>query len=124
MNDEKPKTMKEANKITGEMIDNILCTAFEGGINYWCGEVRIKCKAAGAKFASETVSRGGLLLLQETDDGDASKWHALTRAKITRGILCAAIHRGQTVQAFYDNYDAEGADCAVQFAIFDELIYG
>lgn len=126
MDNLKARTMAEANKITDQMIDDVLCSAFEGGSTYWCGEVKMndKTKMTGkAEYLSSAVSLGAVLAVQDTEGGEG-RWLYLDKAKITKGIEAAAVHAGETVAHWYDNHDGEQADCALQFALFDELVYG
>ena len=46
--------------VSEQDIDDILCTAFEGGITYWCDSVRVVGNYLG-KYASDQISRGGKL---------------------------------------------------------------
>lgn len=113
-----------SDEITNQMIDDILCAAFEGGINYWCGNVMVLGDwPEGAKYASECPSRGGQLALPEQDDYETT-WHPLDRGRIEAGIRKAAIESNQSVEEFYENHDAGDADCAVQYALFGEVVYG
>ena len=43
--------------VSEQDIDDILCTAFEGGITYWCDSVRVVGNYLG-KYASDQISRG------------------------------------------------------------------
>jgi hypothetical protein len=114
--------------MTNQDIDDILCTAFEGGINYWCDRVQVlEGDYKGAEYASEAVSRGALIKLNITDEertGGTLKVDLLTRDNIVKGIEMAAKHKKMSVKGFIENHDAGDADMAVQFAIFGELIYG
>lgn len=109
-----------------QIVDDILCAAFEGGSTYWSGEaVRItKTPNKAAAYASEVPSRGGALAVHESGDGEMDVWHALTYDKMVAGIKKAAQHYGLSVARFYDDHDAEYADVALQFALFNEIVYG
>jgi hypothetical protein len=120
-----------SDEITDQMIDDILCAAFEGGINYWADATRILGDwPAGAHFASEAVSRGGNVAVCEADDFERT-WHPLDRERIERGIRLAAqrwkrggTRQQLTVEQWYEDHDAAEADVAVQLAIFGEVVYG
>lgn len=117
--------MQQANEITPQMMDDVLCAAFEGGSNYWVVRVEIVGqRPKGARYVSECVSRGGKLRIVESCDGEPEKPHELTADALRGGIEAAAVHFGQTIERWYDNHDAEAADCALQFALFGELVYG
>lgn len=110
-----------------QAIDDVLTTALEGGINYWSGreQVLVTEWPTGASYASECVSRGKPIDIPETDE-DTGKvtWHRLTRAQMVRGITEAAKHWRLSVDAFIEECDADRADTAVQFALFNEIVYG
>jgi hypothetical protein len=116
--------MIAAADITDEDIDNILVCALEGGINYWCREAIVAHRDyRGADYASHVVSKGGTLILHldEPEDGPPQP---LNRDNIIKGIAMAAEHKKQSIIMFLENHDAGDADAAVQFAVFDKLIYG
>jgi hypothetical protein len=115
-------------EITGEDVDDIVTTALEGGCNYWCDKATLLDNDyKGATYASEAVSKGGTLILHVNHDGEA--WDGetpkpLTRENMESGIKRAAIHFGKSVRVFLENQDAIYADVAVQFAVFDKIIFG
>ena len=115
-------------KVTTEDIDDIVATAFEGGINYWCGSARVVGDYLG-EYASEQISRGGEVIL--TDFEDEEEEYTLTRSKLLKGIKLAI--DGD----YYSEYewvngneldpcqiDAEVADVIIQLALFGEIVYG
>lgn len=105
--------------VTNEMVDDILCAALEGGINYWAVKASPTVPPQGDLFASDMLTRGANLRIVDFDGGK----HTLTLANMKAGIRKAAAHYGQTVEAFYEDHDAGAADTAVQFALFGELVY-
>lgn len=128
--DTTPRTVATVNislNITAVMIDDILCTAFEGGINYWVSSVSVKDEDYhGKEYASQVVSAGGVLLLIE-DENDTR--HELDAAKLAEGIRLACLQIPKLIPEFsdYENstgIDAEMADCIVQMAVFGKLVYG
>ncbi len=112
--------------VTDEDVDDILTTAFEGGIGYWCSEVNvINGDFHGAKYASHAVSKGATVRLKlHPEEAGDDEPNLLDAKAIRKGIRKAAEHAGKTVRAFMDNHDAGDADNAVQFAVFGKLIYG
>jgi hypothetical protein len=115
--------------ITHEDMDNLLVCAFEGGINYWCGKIEITKPAQedtehpDAKWASHTISRGGQLALWDVEDPNEVWW--LTRDKMLKGITEGMKHFSfATVEDLMDGHDAEVADVIVQYALFDEIVFG
>lgn len=114
-------------KVTQEDIDDIMCSALEGGINYWCCKAEVVGDYLG-EYASEQISRGGTLLLHDAEEDEV---YELTLEKLLDGI-------GQAYEGnWFEDYgwcdgnvidtcqvDAEVADCIVQLALFNELVFG
>lgn len=109
-------------KIKNEFIDDIMVTALEGGINYWCNKVTIVNREKwNGQIASDIISQGGSLIIN-TVDGERKP---LTKKNFTKGFEKAMEHYEYTdVEDFIDDHDAEFADVIIQFAIFDEIVYG
>lgn len=100
-------------------IDDIMLTALDGGITYWCG----RCKVVGERlgeYTIEQISRGGKLILHDIED-DEETWE-LDLEKLQKGIK-------RTIEEGYwngdiDYCDAEVADIIVQYALFDDIVFG
>lgn len=119
--------------ITDEDIDDIMCSALEGGINHWCAKVEVVDDYLG-EFASEQISRGGSLRLY---DWVSKRWFELTKAKFLRGIKkYLETHPECVVQKENENrkhsngliindytIDAPLADTVVQYALFGGVAY-
>lgn len=105
--------------ITQQDIDDVVATALEGGINYWCCKAEVIEDEYYGEFASDQISRGGSLRLYETESGD--HW-ALTLDKLMFGIV-TAIDWGYVSSSNPDNWDACDADAIVQCALFDDLVF-
>lgn len=108
--------------ITQEEIDDILATAFEGGIAHWCDGIRILEPAVekGVKYFSDVLTRGGTLALHDIEEyvpstGTYGKWHKLDLPMLLRALEDKPFN--------VDNYDAADADILVQRAIFGEYVY-
>lgn len=116
--------------INGADIDDILCTAFEGGITYWCNSVQSMMpiewhKENHAEYASEVISRGGDLVLS-TDDGDK----VLTLNAFLQGLQMVLDEFVVELEIIGGEFhidttwiDADLADVIVQYALFGELVY-
>ena len=112
--------------VSNQDIDDIMCTALEGGITYWCNKVKVIGEYLG-EWAHEQISRGGVLMVHPDDEAPRE----LTKEKLLGGIK-QAIEAG--VYSEYEWYDANGidtcnidasvADCIVQLALFGEIVYG
>lgn len=115
--------------ITQEDIDDIMVSALEGGINYWCGKVEVDGKYLG-EYASEQISRGGTLILHDIEE---DRNELLTKEKLLQGIrMYAELPKHGDIFEVIDHelhidcgmVDAEVADAIVQYAIFSEIFYG
>lgn len=115
--------------VTQENIDDIMVSALEGGINYWCNRVKVDGKYRG-KYASEQISRGGMLILH---DAEEERTELLTKEKLLQGIKMYAEQpkHGDIFEVIYHELhidcgmvDADVADAIIQYAIFAEIIYG
>lgn len=114
-------------KVTQEDIDDIMASALEGGINYWCCKAEVLGNYLG-KYTSEQISRGGVLKLYDAEE-DAV--YVLTLSKLLNGITKAISEGYYSKYGWYDgneidtcNVDACVADVIIQLAIFDDVIYG
>ena len=116
-----------------EDISDLIVTALEGGINYWCRKAKKKTDTEGnwfgvapedqdkIEYASDLISYGGTLILFDAESTD--KWE-LTLENVLKGIQMHCEKRNIAPAGLMDNYDAGDADCIVQYAIFNELIFG
>ena len=114
-------------KVTQQDIDDIMATALEGGINYWCCKAEVVGDYLG-EFASEQISRGGTLLLVDAEDG---RKYTLNLENFLCGLEKAVAehwfadydwHNGKELDTC--NVDAEVADVIIQLALFNDVIYG
>jgi hypothetical protein len=115
--------------ITRQMVDDILCTAFEGGINYWHHN-KVKLlddDFKGVDFASDALSRGAIIILTPDEppyDGEVGEGFELNLDKFVNGMKLACNHYGMSPESLYDNHDASSADVIIQFALWDEVVFG
>ena len=126
---------------TQEELDDILCTAFEGGITYWCEKAYLKGGEAmwnrlnalpkpeghwdkeEGYFLHEAVTRGFTLEIYP-DDEDVEMVE-LNLCNFTQGLKMYIENYGRKLD--HDDIcgmDAYGADAVVQYAVFGELVYG
>lgn len=113
--------------VTSEDIDDIMCAALEGGINYWCRKAEVVGEYLG-DYASEQISRGGTLILYDAESSD--KWE-LNIEKLLCGIEKAIEENWYPEYEWFEDgrletsqIDAEIADGIVQLALFDEIVFG
>lgn len=105
-------------------IDDLMVTALEGGINYWCDLAKAKLVPDGIEheYLSDLISRGGVI---ELHDEVMDERYDLNLSKFLNGVTMACEHYGfNSAQELLENHDAEVADVIIQFAIFGEIKYG
>lgn len=111
--------------LTQQDIDDIMVSALEGGINYWCREAEVVEEKRCGNWGHEQIARGGSLILHDADSSD--KWE-LNLEKFLNGVKLY-FEDGCHVKV-EDNHidtgdmDANDADCIVQFAIFGKVVFG
>lgn len=115
--------------VTQEDIDDIMVTALEGGINYWCGKAEVDGSYLG-EYASDQISRGGTLILHDTEE---KRTELLTKEKLLQGIrMYAEQPKNSDIFETVDHelhidccmVDANVADSIIQYAVFSEVVYG
>ena len=115
--------------VSDEDIDDIMVSALEGGINYWCDRAEVVGEYLG-EFASDQISRGGILRLHDFEE---KNWQELTRDKFIAGLkkyianptasdICEIVDHEIRIDAC--QADAVVADSIIQYAVFGDIIYG
>lgn len=105
-------------------IDDIMGSALDSGICYWCRRAEVVGKYLG-KYASDQISRGGALILH---DAESTQTWELTLEKFLDGVKLY-FEQGCHVQVENNaidtcGIDASDADCIIQFAVFGEVVFG
>ena len=113
-------------RVSTQDIDDIMCTALEGGITHWCRAANPVGKMLG-EYGHEQIARGGSLMLYDAESSD--KWE-LTLDKFLRG-LTKAIEDGAPItinaedgSVDMSDMDADCADTIIQYALFGEVVFG
>jgi len=115
-------------RLTEENIDDIMTTALEGGINYWCSKAEVVEDRRVSVWGHEQIARGGMLILHDSETDD--KWE-LDLKKFLNGIKLwveneldqyGAIQADGTLDC--GEIDADIADLIIQYAIFGEQFFG
>ena len=126
--------VSNVHNFTSEEINDLVSTALEGGINYWCGgAIKVKNEDGTYKgiakedehkivYASDLIGYGGELVLYDIED--ESEYWTLNVQKMISGIQLHCTHRGIPLSTLMDNYDADDADCIVQYGLFNEIVFG
>ena len=111
--------------VSDEDIDDIMSAALDGGITYWCGRAEVVGEYLG-EYASEQISRGGTLRLYDIEDGTVSE---LTLDKFLNGLRLW-IENERTFELTdagrldVGQIDALAADTIIQYALFNDVIFG
>ena len=116
--------IKSKIELSNQDIDDLMCAALEGGINYWVRSAKPKLVPDGVKYdyLSDLISKGGVI---EIHDDETSELHDLNLSKFMNGVAKACEHFGfNSGEELIDNHDSITADCIIQFALFDEIVYG
>jgi hypothetical protein len=126
-------TITQTHKFTSEDINDLIVGALEGGINYWCYKAVIKKDTEDNFFnvlpedqdkvvyASDAIGYNGVLILYDAESDD--HWE-LTLENVLKGIKIHCANMGISPSALMDNYDAGDSDAIVQYALFNELVFG
>jgi len=113
-------------ELTEDDVENIIVTAFEGGINYWCGHVEWEHekypKPNGvpvSTYCAMLLNKGVALTLFDIED--ESEIFELTYEKLLKGVELNLINR--PFDSDLENMDVTTADCIIQYAVFGEIVY-
>ena len=111
--------------VTDEDIDDIMSAALDGGITYWCNRAEVVDEYLG-EYASEQISRGGTLKLYDIEDGTVLE---LTLDKFLNGLRLwieneRAFELTDPGRLDVGNIDALAADAIIQYALFNDVVYG
>ena len=118
-------------EISNELIEDILCTAFEGGITYWANNIscedREDMKKVGGwkhEYLTKTKKKDAVMYIHTVEGG---------KVKITKSLILEALQEMDKPEYKYtkalgrildETYDAYDADIVVQTACFGEVVYG
>lgn len=113
--------------ISEEDVNDILCTALEGGINYWAVKA-IPEPEYKDEIPSVAFSKGSNLKIV-SDEGDV---YTMTQEGFKNSIERYAKEYDSSILPITPdgvhldtcNIDAEAADIIIQLAIFNEIVYG
>lgn len=115
-------------KVTMEDIDDIMVSALEDGICYWCCKAEVVGRKYLGEYASDQIARGGFLKLH---DADTDHVFVLNLDKFLKGLNMwlernpnVLIKENDWYRIDVGNIDAVGADSIVQLALFGEEIFG
>ena len=129
MDKNKDEVKAEINVIlTKEDIDDIMCSALEGGICYWASKAEVVEEKRCGDWGHEQIARGGALILHDAESSD--KWE-LNLEKFLNGVKLwlqngddwyGALQCDGTLDT--GEIDADMADMIIQYASFGEVVFG
>lgn len=115
-------------------VADLICTAFEGGIGYWCKIVGYKKPekvwtwnsddAHVYRYVQYPMSEGGAVILKDVEGEDDAEL-TLDMAAIRHGLsVMASKYPRRWTDFVDDNADAFTGDVFIQCCLFGEVIYG
>ena len=124
--------------VTRGSIESLLCSAFEGGSNYWYRDLHISRMPDGKESKKDfkhwhlevPLLPGGELGFRDMEDpdddsADADGLYRLDQLKIQKGLETMANKYPRHWQDFInESHDAWTGDCFLQCCIFGEALYG
>ncbi|MFQ7090662.1 MAG: hypothetical protein ACLRQ8_02475 [Coprococcus sp.] len=122
--------------VTEEDIDDIMCSALEGGITYWCNAAKVLEDKRVASWGHEQIARGGELKIHvcEPFDDEDTEWYTLNKEKFMKGLEMYLQNPGyECLEEDASNkcytidttcIDAGCADTIIQYALFGEEVFG
>lgn len=121
MSDRTVKTSFLSFAVPAQAIDDVLCSAFEGGSNYWISSIEeLETRPSTAESISDVLSRGKVLIINVVGD----ERYDLNVHMFIRGAMEYARATGRWVLTEECDHDATDADCVLQYALFGEVVYG
>jgi hypothetical protein len=108
--------------LTAEEQENIVCTAFEGGISYWCVSAEAMHENKGGDGYCPEGWAWSLFLTDECADDDVTV-QTLDAESLLKGIQICLEKYPWHVNLDGD-FDAGDADAIVQCAVLGDVIYG
>lgn len=141
---ENGKYIVEKIAISDEMIDDIMASALDGGIGYWCDNCKVVGGTYLGEYASDQISRGGELQFHcmEPYDNEGNTFCTLTKEKFLEGVKATYNEYGHKNKWFtkileestenmdmviyeIDVYqqDSVTADCIVQLALWQKIVF-
>ena len=116
-------------KITEEEIRDLIIDGIENGTTYWAfihndtPEFE-KCYGKDlctSEAIAEIILNGGNVIITDLEGDEEPKYH-LTLERLLKGIEMNAKERPW--DSDLENYDSITSDCILQYALYDELMFG
>jgi hypothetical protein len=125
--------VEKSHEFSIDDINDLVCSALDGGINYWCGKAKIKKNVDGTfvgvasenhdkvKYCSDVIGYDGVIILYDAESSD--KWE-LTLESMLKGISMYCSAENVVLSDLLDEHDAGTADSIIQYALFNEIVFG
>jgi hypothetical protein len=105
--------------ITAERIDDLLCSAFEGGANYWASITLNGSSKENTYF--ELVEQGKV----EVEDYEEGETYPLTVESIEKALkIMGDKYDWHLKNIINENDDGETGDVLLQCAVLGDIVYG
>ena len=113
--------------ITNEAVEDLLCSAFEGGSNYWAQAEAHTKPRAGATYLHQYPIREGSVIITDMENG--GRKYTLDRSALQRGLeAMSKLEPGKGSHHWADllkgDTDATTGDVFLQMCLFGEIMYG
>ena len=117
-------------KITEEDIKNLIIDSIETGITYWATlhndteqfeKYYDETELTTSEIVAEILLSGGFVKITDIEESEEPKFD-LTLERLLAGIQKNAEERPHDCDL--ENYDGITCDCIIQYAIFDDIIFG
>jgi hypothetical protein len=127
-----PETLSVMTEIDMRRVADLLCSAFEGGVGYWCQIINYREPTtvvlhlgdAVCKYADYPLCADGAVICRDIED-DKRQPMLLDLEAIKRGLALmpkvAPRHWGDFLS---ENDDASTGDVFVQLCLLGEIVYG
>ena len=113
--------------VDDDKIDNLLCSAFEGGSNYWASSAKAGRKPKEeAEWLHEWPLKGGSFIIY---DAEEDKHYEIGREELHKGLKAMSEWgeeegRHHFANIIKDEIDSDTGDAFLQACCFGKLIYG
>ena len=130
-----------------ESLNFLVCDAFDGGIGYWAGLDNTTAEYARAKhelvllgrkaicmedIITQMLLNGDMVILYDIED--ENEIYKLNLGKLANGVAmfleADADNEGifsnlrEDLETLFEELDSSDADCIVQYALFNDIIFG
>jgi len=120
--------------VSDRTIADLLCSAIEGGSNYWIGNMSPRPGKRAVKpwgddytpsYIEAPFSGSLVIMVSDEDDERSNNTYTLNRARLKQGLqIMAEDYPEAFSEVLADNMDATTGDMFLQCCLFNEVVYG